>query len=64
MNLVHQPNGVEPGGRKEVGADQGTEDLEKRSTSRKLKGKISNCPRPILPMSQFYKLSDKGKVHG
>lgn len=53
---------MEPSGRNEIGTDQGTEDLGKRSTSRKLKEEIRNCPRPILSMSQFYKLSDKGKV--
>ena len=58
---MHQPNGMKPGGRKEMRADQGTKDLGKRSTSRKQEQEINSCPRPILPISQFYKLSDTEK---
>lgn len=61
INLMHQANGTEPSGRKGIRADHDTEDLGRRSTSRKQKREISRCPRPILPISQLYKLSDIGK---
>lgn len=58
---MHQPSARKPGGNKEIGAGQDTEDLERRSTSRKLKGEISNCPRHILPILQLCKLPNTEK---
>ena len=58
---MHQPSGRKPGGNKEMGAGRDAEDLERRSTSRKLKGEISNCPRHILPISQLCKLPNTEK---
>lgn len=57
---MQQPKGRKPSGNKEIGAGRGTEDPERSSTSRKLKGEISNCPRHSLPISQLCKFSTSG----
>lgn len=49
---------MKPSGNKEIGAGQDTEDHRRRSKSRKLKGEINNCPRPILLIPQLRKLPD------